>query len=130
MILVTLLSRLTVLTEASSPTLRRRRNTTPTSLMFTSLSILNKNLTILAVTSWCILRNLDDGEPSLKTTSGVSEDCVHFFEGSICSLGIEEVDNREYEGVDDSEDDVCLVADGRKRNGSNHDDHEVPDPIS
>lgn len=47
---------------------------------------------------------------------GLDEDSIHFLEGSVGGFGVEEVDARNDECVDDREDNVGLVLDGVKGN--------------
>lgn len=129
MILVTLLSGFALMTNTASPPLLYNSCTASSSLSFSSLSILDENFTVLAITSWSVLRGLNDCEPALESTGCVSEDCVHLFERSICGFRVEEIDDWEDEGIDDSEDDVCLVSDRCEADRSYHDHHKVPDPV-
>ena len=93
--------------------------------MLLGVLIVDEQLAVLAVPLWLIVRNADDGEDALA----LAEDAVHLLERAVGGFGIEEVDAGHDEGVDDGEDDVGLVTDGREGHGGDHNDHEVEDPV-
>ena len=85
-------------------------------------------LAVLVVPSGLNLGLVHHGEVSLPPVD-LAEDHIHLLQGPARSLGVEEVDHRNDEGVDDGEDDVSLVLDVVERNGRDHDNHEVEDPV-
>lgn len=79
------------------------------------------------LTVWRILwlRNLNN----IEVSGRVVKDLVHLLQASVCGLGVEEVHARHNEGVDDCENDVCLISDRGKCDRGDHNDHEVEDPV-
>ena len=80
-----------VLTEDTGPALGRARS----SLVLFGLFIINQDFTILAIAMRFVLGGPYESEDVL----GLVEDRVHLFERSISSLRIEEIDDRDDEGV-------------------------------
>ena len=64
-------------------------------LMLLRLLVINKKLAALAIASWLIAGDLDDGEVGVA----FAEDRIHFFQGAAGRFGVEEVDYREDESV-------------------------------
>merc|ERR1712093_103421 len=93
--------------------------------MLVRLLILDQQLSILIEPARLIPGLLDSRQNRLR----LHEDVVHLFEGSIGSLGVEEVDDREDECIDYGKDDIGLIADAIECNWCNHDNHEVKWPI-
>ena len=65
----------------------------------------------------------------IKDTAALPENHIHLLETAIRRLRVEEVDGGENGGVDDGEDDICLVPDAREGHRGDHHDHEIPDPV-
>ena len=80
---------------------------------------------MLPIAQRLILRDRNNGEPALR----LAEDGVDLLERAVRGLGVEEVDDGVDDGVNDGEDDIRLVADGRKAYGRYHHDHEVEGPV-
>lgn len=59
----------------------------------------------------------------------IAEDMVQGLQVAVHCLGVEEVNRDWNAGRDDSVDNVVLVSDGVKCNGSDHDNDEVPQPV-
>lgn len=128
-------------------TLNSRLTSTCSSSVLLSLEIADEKTTILIIAMRSVDRTSNTN--NIKDTGRLVEDLVHFFERSVGCFGVAvngcqypaEVvgDLMEYEqevyawydkGVDHREDDVCLVTDSVKCNRSDHDNHEVEDPVS
>jgi hypothetical protein len=72
-----------------------------------------------------VLCNLDD----IKRPRRLVENLIHLLETPASGFREEKVDGRHHGEVDDSEDDVGLVADVGESYGRNHYDHEVEGPV-
>lgn len=97
-------------------------------LVLVRLLVLDEQLAVLAVAAGFAAGDAHDAEPALGPGSLV-EDGVHLLERAVRRLGVEEVDGRHHEGVDDGEYCVRVVADGVKGDWRDHDDQEVEDPV-
>jgi len=73
--------------NTAPPALRRR--------MLLGIVIRDEQLAILAIAPRRLLRNLHD----IENRRRIVEDGVHFFERAVGRLGIEEVDDRDDEGI-------------------------------
>jgi hypothetical protein len=71
---------------------------------------------------------MNDIEPASQSTLALPEDVVDFLEGTVGGFWVEEVDDREDEGVDYGENYVGFVADGAESDRGDHDDHEIEGP--
>ena len=123
--LITRVSVLSILYRSNPSLFSRVAPRARPSLMLFRLLIIHKRLAMLVISSWLITCDLDDCE----ITVAFAENAIHFFKRAVCSLWVEEVYDRNHEGVavecrfskyfrwtgerdlHDGEDDIGLVLD-------------------
>jgi hypothetical protein len=80
------------------------RNAAP-SPMLIRIEVIDEQVSVLVEAVWCHAWSSDVDD--VQDTARFVEDFVHFFEAAVGGFGVEEVDDGDYEGVYDGEDDVC-----------------------
>jgi hypothetical protein len=71
------------------------RDMTGTAEVLVGMSVVNEQFTVLAIAARLITSNLDNTEDGL----GLAEDRIHLLQGAVGRLRVEEIHNREDEGV-------------------------------
>lgn len=80
---------------------------------------------MFTVPSRLILGHLDD----IEHVRSLAEGRIHLFERAVGGFRVKEVDRGKHGRLYDCEDDIRLVADGRKSDRRDHDNHEIKRPI-
>lgn len=92
--------------------------------MLLGILVVDEELTVFAVAVGLVASNRNN----VEDIGGLLEDDIHLLKRSVGGLGIEEVDDREDESVDNGEDDVGSVLDVLECHRGDHDNHEVENP--
>lgn len=88
------------------------------------LIVIDEQRTVLVITLRLLFGNLDDVKSALEAVA-ILENLVHLLQRPVGCLGVEEVDTRYHEGVDDGKNDVGLVADICEGWRCDHDHEEL-----
>ena len=76
------------------------------------LLVIDQHLTILAIPVRFLVGDLHD----CKDRVALLEYDVHLLQRAVGGFRVEEIDHGDNEGVDDGEDDICLISNGTEAN--------------